>query len=332
MAGPGSVAGPSQQCTVYAPNLRCDWLDFVMLDPERRILICAVPKNGDFAVETALAIATRTKFEWFSHAATAKHLHMNATAVRELFDQPSWRRAVIHRDPVERFVSAFKSKCLMRDAIDGRANCHDVFQLTDSSVNIRAVAQRLPAFGHTNPHWAPQSHFCGGAVGQLWAKFTDHIPTSNVTHALPALFVSRLPPLVLRQMARALDPQRSANAQHATRAGGADMDQLQSDVRDAVAAYYSADYELMASHGWATPTSSTAQGASHSPATSSPSQATTLDTPYAPPAHMHDRVCACPCMTARLSPIGRFTRSPISHAAHTRSGAAESICNQSGSL
>ena len=76
-------------------------------------------------------------------------------------------KVIVYRNPLERFLSAYRSKstkCLLGDAHDGRTHCHKVFRLEDENVSLVNVAYRLRTFGRHNPHWAPQSDFCGNTT------------------------------------------------------------------------------------------------------------------------------------------------------------------------
>merc|ERR1719215_1741217 len=83
-----------------------------------------------------------------------------------------WRKAVFLRDPLERFLSAYLSKCVAWE--DGGVNCLGGRRATESNARIRFEQMVMAAlteyqryrlyFGNTyNAHYDPQSSFCDSA-------------------------------------------------------------------------------------------------------------------------------------------------------------------------
>jgi len=81
--------------------------------------------------------------------------------LEHILADPTWHKAVFYREPLERFLSAYKSKCEEHDG-DGRRHCEQQFgkfpvefkEAAASLANSTAVAK--------NRHFVPQARFCGG--------------------------------------------------------------------------------------------------------------------------------------------------------------------------
>ena len=108
-------------------------------------------------------------FRW----SPTKHIPRDINTVNALLRNESWQKVMVYRDPMERFLSAFNSKCLLGDG-DGRSHCHEPLGVEHPT--IPAVADRL-ANGPLvcDPHWRPMARFCGGTVGSAWEQYTHHV-------------------------------------------------------------------------------------------------------------------------------------------------------------
>lgn len=235
------------------------WLDFVMVLRESRILFCTIAKNG-MTVATRLAgkserLKRQAQFFQFAPQWTGMRYAVFLDALRH---DRSWRKVVVYRDPMERFLSAFHSKCQLRD-FDGRKHCHQLFGLNDTEVSLLAVARRLKRFGHTNPHWAPQSRFCGNTVGPQWSDYTDHIPF----HRFPSvvdLLAEHLSPLEGLELHQEFNRSKrvrrpgdgykgvGSGARHVTNAAGTLRHELNPEVGWLLFDYYTEDYRLFHSN------------------------------------------------------------------------------------
>ena len=77
-----------------------------------------------------------------------------------LISNSSWTKAVIYRDPLSRFLSAYRSKCGGFDN-DGLNWCRNAFGSRE--VNFEQAILKLYHFQiERDPHFARQSEFCGG--------------------------------------------------------------------------------------------------------------------------------------------------------------------------
>ncbi len=171
---------PNSPAGEFDPNAL--WFDRLVTFPAKKIVVCGIEKNGITELnELAAAINNDTQMQWFKYSPQASGIKYG-TFLRML-KFTSWRKAIIYRDPMERFLSAYNSKCLKRDE-DGYLNCQRFFNLTDSEVTLRAVAERLPQDGHLNPHWARQSSFCGNTFASNWHDYNFHIATKNLSRLI----------------------------------------------------------------------------------------------------------------------------------------------------
>ena len=153
--------------TPYSKATTLSWFDRVStLEKGVDVLTCGIEKNGITLLNGVLAEVMGRKFQWFPANPSTVGLSLEAFKDRLGDASNSWRKLVVYRDPMERFLSAYRSKCLLADGDrDGRKHCHDLFRLNDSQISVLNVASRLPQYGHHNPHWATQTSFCGGTVG-----------------------------------------------------------------------------------------------------------------------------------------------------------------------
>lgn len=186
------------------PNSDPKWLHNIWLLPEAALLMCAIPKNG-LTVQSKLAAQVQQRWPvgqkrtaWLS----AAHWKKSDRHVRSLFHaNSSWRRLVIVRDPIERFVSAFNSKCAGGDK-DGAKHCTRYFGETPT---LLSVARGLEG-GQTPPgplcrgcqkgpasenwHWTPQNRLCGGLLDVQFglSSYTHVVPFPHLGKALGRLF------------------------------------------------------------------------------------------------------------------------------------------------
>ena len=163
----------------------------VVLMPPARTLVCAADKVGSTTINriASLVLGKPLGKNNGVFIGVPAAFNVSFAKFKRLLKDDSWNRVLLYRDPIERFVSAYQSKCLLRDR-DGRKRCHNVFQLEEPS--IEAVVARLPRYGYTNAHWAPLSHFCGGTVGAAWSAYSHHIPLHNLSAAFPELLRGRV--------------------------------------------------------------------------------------------------------------------------------------------
>ena len=136
-------------------------------------------------------IRTRDDFElgcsWFSAAPSNQGLsnaHVEAVLRHEVW---GWTSAVFVRDPLERFLSGYISKCTPGHDPD-RFICERAFGATNATfaqavakVAALAAAGRDFPHGSAGDHFRRQSAFCGGSVGrgEFDLYYTLHRETSR---------------------------------------------------------------------------------------------------------------------------------------------------------
>jgi hypothetical protein len=232
--------------------------------PEQRVLICAIEKNALTTINQ-VAHTVVGSFEhpgnplefWFRFSPKATNL--STAAMLKLLEDPEWRFGFIYRDPIERFLSAYNSKCAMFHR-DGMRHCQGWLNLTQVpslSQVLRALRQRKEAQCMWDPHWAPQHCFCGDGfrVGDLQRRNNSvRISHSNVEPGLLQLFHDRLPQAALERVLRVV--RKSAemtsgtavfDGQTSVTAATSAVAKLRGSTRADIATIYATDFELFQS-------------------------------------------------------------------------------------
>ena len=217
-----------------------------VLEKGVNVITCGIAKNGITLLKRILAEVLGQEFEWYPANPSKVGLSLEAFKDRLGDASNSWRKLVVYRDPMERFLSAYRSKCLLGDR-DGEKHCHQVFKLNESQISILNVANRLAQYGHYNPHWATQSSFCGGTVGSMWTSYTHHVSFNNLSGIADA-FKGRVPPATFERLRIELQP--AAPGKHITDAKAHVQADLGSPaVRRLLYDFYSDDYRLFGTQG-----------------------------------------------------------------------------------
>ena len=136
--------------------------NFVVL-PEQRVLLCTIDKCANtllaYAAARVSGISSVHKIGASRDNTYAKVRYTgSAEDVAQLLFDPQantgWRRAVVLRDPVERFVSAYVSKCLQCNATiggDGCYNCHSALGLPRRVDRVPTLAETVDALTRIGP-------------------------------------------------------------------------------------------------------------------------------------------------------------------------------------
>lgn len=117
---------------------------------------------------------------------TPKVHNLEKRDLEDILRDPAWHKAVFYREPLERFVSAYVSKCTPGHDTDHQ-HCRDEFGKFD--LPIRDVVTQLAwkdrresgRQQQTNEHFAKQSRFCGGLDGTL--EYYDTVEKLDVLTA-----------------------------------------------------------------------------------------------------------------------------------------------------
>lgn len=183
--GAGRSCGTEEQAMLQlgkaraAPSAQCDrerYLDRVLVCPQRRLAFCYVEKvasaqfNKLFNQLNHFQVSQWQESSWKNFGIDPK----NVTR------RNGWFRGVFLRDPAERLLSAFLSKCTARPdgtVEDGGAFCAGEVLPTNVSEGsaasvaafealvLRLLGKSRPQAG--NPHFDPQRCFCGGLSEDL---------------------------------------------------------------------------------------------------------------------------------------------------------------------
>ena len=180
------------------PNLTDSLLDRFIVVPEYKILFCYSEKVGCTMFNQLFRdlrllnpSISREEAKWLarSHWFRNKPQHHNLTKqdLEGLLASPKWTKAVFYRDPVSRFVSAFRSKCGRADG-DGDEHCQDAFGQKripfSDALDFLETADSI-----SNPHFMPISEFCGGIKNNLeYYDFVQELNPKTVGSHIRSLF------------------------------------------------------------------------------------------------------------------------------------------------
>lgn len=125
--------------------------DFALL-PEYKLLFCCIAKAGSTAIAKLLISISPPPYPqhpvWTQHRPTDYGL--SAEDMLRILNDHSWLKSVIYRDPLERFLSAYRSKC---EDFDADQSCALVFHNRNPSF-AGAVRQLV-----LNDDFSPDGHF-----------------------------------------------------------------------------------------------------------------------------------------------------------------------------
>jgi len=180
---------------VRGPVLKNHMLDRFFIVPEHKLLFCYMEKvactnfNNLFATlrkhYNDSFIPTHGSYGWYQSVPWL--LGYNIEDLEHILADPSWHKAVFYRDPVERFVSAYRSKCEHVDT-DGEFVCNRAFG--NGSASFETAVERIarldarPDFDPDNTmnvHFQRQLSFCGGLEHNL--KYYDTVESLSVDTA-----------------------------------------------------------------------------------------------------------------------------------------------------
>lgn len=181
------------------PVLYDHLLENFIVVPEYKLIFCYMEKvaNMNFNI---LFMKMRSPFDisqkavlddpngdvWMQNTPT-RH-NFSKGMLEQAFMNRSWHKAVFYREPLERFVSAYRSKCEGRNP-DGLYWCQKQFgsNSTEFAEAVHSLA-RLPLdknFDHNPPydnHFQRQISFCGGLKNSLQYYDTIEMLDSRNSH------------------------------------------------------------------------------------------------------------------------------------------------------
>jgi hypothetical protein len=208
-------------CAMHVVAQPTPWLRNFIVLPWHKMLLCAIEKNGFTTLQLVADRVVRMRGRinvraprWYS--LDPSHFNMSLPSLMGILHNASWRKVVVYRDPFERFLSAFASKCLPA-TIDGWRHCGQLFRIyPPQRPTLEVVAERLAGVGHRDAHWAPQVQFCGATVRTHFADYTHQIALGNLTNGILAAFSGAVPNATLAAIRKIL-PQTIAVSSAASR-------------------------------------------------------------------------------------------------------------------
>ncbi|KAG5183633.1 Sulfotransferase family-domain-containing protein [Tribonema minus] len=192
-----------------------DLMDHWIIVPEHKLMFCFIAKVNSAAFNQ-LFRSLRSRYD--PQMAEGKvafglnnYLYHNMTVsqVAELVHNPSWHKAVFYREPLVRFLSAWKSKC-EKGVIRDLSMCADVLHMSVAPDFPQIVERLWQSPRIVNPHWRPQVDFCGGLTGIIdqiqtvkrldlttsRAEVSELLQQVGVDPADVPMFETRFPPLM----------------------------------------------------------------------------------------------------------------------------------------
>jgi len=148
-------------------------MDYLFFVPDHKFLICMPPKNGHTAMGTFCKCAER-------HRCSAQFSHATVPIFAEILQDPGWRKVYVIRDPAERFLSVFLSKCAGHDGEKGLRVCRS--QYRTSEITFNDAIDQLVKHGIRNPHWKQQHKYCGD-LAKIHEQFDVEIFYDGSTYA-----------------------------------------------------------------------------------------------------------------------------------------------------
>jgi len=165
-------------------------------------IMCSVnkePRGAKLEVRGTHRPFNITNFEvgcyWWT--ASPNYIALSDQQLRSALEDPLWTRALFFRDPLERFLSAFLSKCGLGDS-DGEFMCRKVFphlvEAAGGSIGVSfadaAAAVSRPDWewrrGQEMNHFRPQAHFCNGT---LWYPSQHYNIVVQIESSRPSSFI-----------------------------------------------------------------------------------------------------------------------------------------------
>mmetsp|Transcript_159188 Transcript_159188/g.290389 ORF Transcript_159188/g.290389 Transcript_159188/m.290389 type:complete len:376 (+) Transcript_159188:89-1216(+) len=153
-------------------------LNEVLVVPSLKLIFCFIPKNAGTQFNrlmNALNGLERGKGEICSsddpNYASAMHGNFTSEDFQEALNSDAWTKATFLRDPLERYISAYQSKCVQPRECGG---CMYLENSGDARPRISLVSDRLK--GTRNVHFTTQSSFCGGLADNIGAyDYVGHV-------------------------------------------------------------------------------------------------------------------------------------------------------------
>lgn len=252
---------------IFGPQHSDGWSNRLLVVPELKFAFCFIEKNAC------------TQFNTLMNHLNGIYKNGNAVFLKSSYEtlglnladitpENGWRRGIFLRDPAERLLSAWYSKCIAWE--DDGYSCLGGARATEADATLKfqtMVREFLPTYGQLqkdrwggayNAHYDQQTHFCGhqGIESYDYVGFVSN-NASRVHEQVMEMLVTtaRVPPERLPEVTSDVDfifP-RDRVAGHSTNSTGA-IGAFYADpaVAAGVREFFAEDYDLLSRLGYQT--------------------------------------------------------------------------------
>eukprot|EP01031_Cornospumella_fuschlensis_P033963 gene33963-41100_t len=136
-------------------------LSHLLINERYKLLLCPIQKVGSTLFNALFSRMEDREgwFDWRIRKPGTPAWRLGIKRLEEIFQDPTWTRAIFFRNPVDRLYSAYTNFLASEYA-------RTSYDLTvrggvNASVSWGDFLDRVLDQGDTNIHWNPQTHFCG---------------------------------------------------------------------------------------------------------------------------------------------------------------------------
>lgn len=148
--------------------------NYLLLVPELKLAFCFIPKVA--CTQFNRLMNTLNKIPKMGAGCgpddpnfKSVYTSFGYSSQREILDDPAWTKAVFLRDPLERVVSAYRSKCEAPRECGSYLPCGSNFSMT-----VKTMVK--DSSWKQDQHWRPQEHFCQGLATNIQKfNFVGHL-------------------------------------------------------------------------------------------------------------------------------------------------------------
>jgi len=142
--------------------------------PEHKMIFCYIEKVACTQFNHLFNTITGAKsiyLDWKWYRNSLKAVGWSKQQLEDAIVNPAWHKAVFYREPMERFLSGYRSKCEEGHDSDGPNHCRPFFgkRFPTFPEAVNAVARMDQQMSDaeqmdqkSDVHWTRQTKFCGG--------------------------------------------------------------------------------------------------------------------------------------------------------------------------